>query len=210
MWLITIVGEYFSNIGRLSNMSSKIVNFFNIFAPQREFREALEAKWKSLYRMAFSWCHDTHLAGDLVQEAFSKAIRQKDQLKNKAAFDAWIYTILANCWRDHCRRQKETVDIDDVELIDESDPELDSHRMEIIQSVRSALAKLSNDQRQIVTLIDLEGFSYNEVAEILSIPIGTVMSRLCRARRHMRHHLKADDTLNPANVIQFGVFNDRR
>lgn len=190
-------------------MSAKIVSFFNIFVPQRELRGALEAKWKSLYRMAYSWCHDPHLAGDLVQEAFAKAIKQRNQLKKKEAFDAWIYTILANCWRDHCRKQKETVDIDDVELTDDSNPEEDNHRLEIIQKVRRALSKLSTDQRQIVTLIDLEGFSYNEVAEILDIPIGTVMSRLCRARRHLHHHLKADDTLNPANVIQFGVFNDR-
>ena len=123
-----------------------------------------------------------------------KALRKRHQLKDIAALDAWLCRILANNWRDYCRKREFTVDIDEVDIIDETNPEHDHDQMEIIELVRSAVAKLSIEQRQIVTLVDLEGFSYNEVAEILVIPIGTVMSRLCRARTKLKGVLLANNS----------------
>ena len=74
------------------------------------------------------------------------------------------------------------MDIEDANLVDDETPECLHHRQDVIEQVRHAVSRLSEGQRQVVTLVDLEGFSYTEVANILAIPVGTVMSRLSRAR----------------------------
>jgi len=156
----------------------------------KQFEQQLEMRWVRLYRIAYSWCHDPQLASDLTQDALTKALRKHHQLKKNNALDAWLFTILNNCWSDHCRRKKETVDIDEVNLSTATLSDDDDERMLIVNYVHKAIEKLSSDQRQVVTLIDLEGMAYNEVASILDIPIGTVMSRLARARRQLKAHLQ--------------------
>lgn len=161
-----------------------------IFGQARKFSQQLDAKWKSLYRLAFSWCHDPDMANDIVQDTLTKAYRKRSQLKDIKTLDAWLYKILANTWRDQYRSQKPTVSIDDITLIAKSGPGEEYERDRIVTSVRSAIEKLNQEQRLVITLVDLEGLSYSEVAEILGIPIGTVMSRLCRARNNLKRHLK--------------------
>ena len=160
-----------------------------------KIQDQLVNKRKSLYRLAFSWCHDPDLANDLVQDSLEKAVKKKRQLKDKKTFDAWLYRILANTWRDHYRSKKPMVSIDDITLVSKSGPGEDYDRARIVNSVRKAIEKLSQEQRQVVTLVDLQGCSYSEVAEILEIPIGTVMSRLCRSRNNLKRHLQETDSL---------------
>lgn len=162
------------------------MEFFNLFSQSRELRQALEQSRARLYRMAYAWCHNAALADDLAQEALTKALRKSSQLRDPKARDAWLFSILANCYRDHFRRHRDMDDIDDVELSDETTPESHSSRQEIVAQVRAAIGQLPEGQRQVVTLVDLEGFSYIEVAGILGVPIGTVMSRLCRARNALK------------------------
>ena len=154
-----------------------------------QFRRRLESRWQRLYRVAYAWTHDPHLAKDLVQDTMIKALRKRHQLSDQSAMDAWLFSILANTWRDYCRKNENNLDISDLPLEDPSNPEREMDQIEIINQVRSSVAKLSLAQRQIITLVDLEGFSYNEVANILNIPIGTVMSRLCRARSNLKQYL---------------------
>jgi RNA polymerase sigma-70 factor (ECF subfamily) len=161
----------------------------DFFLRTREAQRALEQARTRLYRVAYSWCHSAALADDLVQETLSKALQKSSQLRDPAARDAWLFTILANCYRDHFRKQKDMDDIDEVEISTESTPETDTSRAQVITKVRAAIAELPEGQRQVVTLVDLEGFSYLEVAQILEVPIGTVMSRLCRARNAMKTRL---------------------
>jgi RNA polymerase sigma-70 factor (ECF subfamily) len=118
-----------------------------------------------------------------------KALKNAHQVKNKAAIDGWLFGILHNCWCDHFRRLKEVEDIDNVVLINEVTPPHVVEAHNIVEKVRHAVAALPVGQNQVVTLVDLEGFSYNEVAEILDVPIGTVMSRLCRARNALSKKL---------------------
>jgi RNA polymerase sigma-70 factor (ECF subfamily) len=165
------------------------MEFFNLFSQSRELRQALEQSRARLYRMAYAWCHNAALADDLVQEALTKALRKSGQLRDPKARDAWLFSILANCYRDHFRRHRDMDDVDDFELSDEATPESHSSRQEIVVKVRAAITKLSEGQRQVVTMVDLEGFSYVEVSQILEVPIGTVMSRLCRARNALRELL---------------------
>ena len=118
---------------------------------------------------------------------------------------AWLCSILANCWHDHLRSRKEATDIDDVdecELPESEQPDDDYAQNEIVRRVRQAVALLPTGQREVVTLVDLEEMSYAEVATILDIPIGTVMSRLSRARTTLRDKLKDRTacTLAPAGT----------
>ena len=138
---------------------------------------------------AYSWGHDPALASDLSQEAMVKALKQVKQLRDPKKLDSWLFGILINCWRDHFRKLRETVDIDDVELQHEDTPEKLKQTQDMVDSVRGSIARLPEGQRQVVTLVNLEGFSYAEVAEILEIPVGTVMSRLSRARNTLAEYL---------------------
>lgn len=188
----------------MSTSKSPFGKIIGMLTPGSRVKLTLQEKMRKLYRIAYAWTHDPHLAGDLVQETMAKAIQNRHQLKNPEALDAWLYKILANCWRDHGRQSRAYVDINDIDLVWESDSEQESYRLELIQQVRQAVAKLNHDQRQIITLIDLEGLSYNEVADILSIPIGTVMSRLCRARRRLQELLQhANHPSFTHNVLPF-------
>lgn len=122
------------------------------------------------------------LADDLVQEALMLALQKLHQLKDEEAFDGWIYAILNNVWLTHLRKMRPSEDIDQVVIADAASPEHELLMKQVDFMVRSAMASLPNAQRQVVSLVDLEGLSYAEVAEILQVPIGTVMSRLNRAR----------------------------
>lgn len=165
------------------------MKIFNLFCRSQEFHTKLENGRQRLYRIAYSWCHDPHLADDLVQETLSKALKKSNQLRSIEAMDSWLFTILANCWRSYLRSKREMVDFDEERYAHDDSPEHLTHQMETVKTVQQAIARLSIGQRQVLTLVDLEGFSYAEVAEILELPIGTVMSRLCRARQTLKDRL---------------------
>lgn len=168
-------------------------------------RQEVESWRPALYRVAYSWCHDRALAEDLVQETLLKALSRHAQLRDTGRLKGWLFAILNNGFRDHLRRQRVHDDID--ELADEMPgtaptPEDERATAEIVARVRAAIARLPLGQRQVVTLVDLEELSYAEVALALGIPIGTVMSRLCRARATLRDTLT--DERASAQVIALG------
>jgi len=174
------------------------MDFLDFFLRSREAQRALEQARARLYRVAYSWCHSAALADDLVQETLTKALRKSAQLRDPKARDAWLFTILANCYRDHFRKQRDMDDIDEIEISHETTPESETSSAEIVSLVRAAIAQLPQGQRQVVTLVDLEGFSYVEVSQILDVPIGTIMSRLCRARNAMKDILLPEMQQNPS------------
>jgi RNA polymerase sigma-70 factor (ECF subfamily) len=160
-----------------------------LFGPPRPGIEALRPV---LYRIAFAWCHDATLADDLVQETLSKAWARRAQLRDEAALKAWMVSIMNHCWLDHLRCRRDFDDVEDWqdELESTADtPEACCDRERVIACVRAAVARLPLGQRQVLTLVDLEEFSYAEVAGILDIPVGTVMSRLSRARAILKNLL---------------------
>jgi RNA polymerase sigma-70 factor (ECF subfamily) len=162
-----------------------LVNPFQL-CRSREFNRRLEESRGRLYRMAFAWSHNPSLAEDLVQDTLTKALKNTSQLRELDSIDAWLFSILANCWRDSFRRSRDMEDIDALSIAHDTTPERLHGQQEIVSLVRGAVGQLPDGQRQVLTLVDLEGFSYNEVAEILQVPIGTVMSRLCRARKLLK------------------------
>jgi RNA polymerase sigma-70 factor (ECF subfamily) len=181
------------------------VSLLRFISRTRQFEEKLAESRPRLWRLAYSWSHNRATADDLVQEALAKALDRHGQLRDSAALNAWLCSILANCWHDLLRRRKDTADIDDLdesELTDCSCPEDDCLQNEIVQRVRLAVSRLPAGQREVVTLVDLEEFSYAEVAAILEIPIGTVMSRLSRARAALREALKEQQPASGAVVLR--------
>jgi RNA polymerase sigma-70 factor (ECF subfamily) len=133
--------------------------------------------------MAYAWTHDPHLADDMVQQAMFKALSNQKQLKDLGAAEAWLFRILSNCLKDYYRAKRDVVSSENVVIADEVTPEQNTEKQQLVDKVRRAVRKLPLAQCQVVTLVDLEGFTYASVAEILEIPVGTVMSRLCRGRR---------------------------
>ncbi|MGV6827193.1 MAG: RNA polymerase sigma factor [bacterium] len=156
----------------------------------KELGDELNGYRKSLYRVALAWSGDPMLADDLVQEALARGLSKHEQLKDRAKLENWLFRILSNCWREYLRKQRPTDDIDDIVV--ESDtglPELGLQKQQVIDRVRAAIGTLPIGQKQVITLVDLQGLSYTEVSEVLEIPIGTVMSRLSRARGSLKDKL---------------------
>jgi len=169
------------------------VSLLSFFGRTRQFESQLAESRPHLWRLAYAWCHSRNVADDLVQDTLAKALLRHNQLRDPAALSSWLYGILANCWHDHLRSRKDAMDIDEVdecELPESEQPDDGYAQNEIVRRVRQAVALLPTGQREVVTLIDLEEMSYAEVATILDIPIGTVMSRLSRARTTLREKLK--------------------
>ena len=156
-------------------------------------RPRIAASRERLYRVALAWCGDSMLADDLVQETLSLALQKVHQLRDRERLNAWLYSILNNCWKQYLRNRRPHEDLDDERPCDKPGPELMIDRLEIVSRVRLAVSALPVEQRRVLALVDLEGFSYNNVAEILEIPVGTVMSRLHRARKGLVKLLDTDD-----------------
>ena len=156
---------------------------------KRVFRKILSNSRGRLYRMAYAWTHDPALADDLVQQTYYKALRSQKQLRDIDAADAWLFRILANCLTDHYRARRELLSDDELISIEKRTPEHEAQDEQVAQRVRQAVRSLPLPQCQVVTLVDLEGFAYVAVSQILDIPVGTVMSRLSRGRRALRDRL---------------------
>ncbi len=149
------------------------------------FRRDLVALVPKLRRFARSLVGSVQDADDLVQAACERALRNPGQFIVGTRMDSWMYRIIQNLWLDDRRRNRTrgtAIDPDDAYLSDEGKAaQLPEDRMMLAQ-VRGAMATLPEGQREVLALIAIEGLSYKETAEVLDLPIGTVMSRLSRAR----------------------------
>lgn len=155
-----------------------------------------------MYSTAFGFTRNTADAEDLVQETFLRAFRSFHQFDRGSNLKAWLYTIMRNAFINSYRkkqREPETVQGSDVEdwylytKLAEGGltPSAETTVLEDLpdEEVRRALMSLPEGSRQVVLLADVEGFSYAEIAEILGIPAGTVMSRLHRSRKALEKRL---------------------
>jgi RNA polymerase sigma-70 factor, ECF subfamily len=162
----------------------------------------IKSKRERLFRMAYSWCNDLSIADDLVNETLLRALKTKAKLRDKSCLKSWLYKILSNCWYDYLRQKRPLENIEDIVLVEEYSPEQQLQQHQLIQQVRQSVALLAVSQRQVLTLIDLDGMSYQEVSAILDIPIGTVMSRLNRARKILKKQLSICNEENNENTKQ--------
>jgi len=156
-----------------------------------------------LYGTAMRMTRNPSDAEDLVQETYAKAFAAFDRLQPDSNVRAWLYRILTNTFiTNYRKRQRQPFQAGTDDLTDWHLYEADSHSSAGLRSAESealdrladqdivdALATLPEDFRLAVYLVDVEGFSYKEVAEIMDTPVGTVMSRLHRGRRLLREQL---------------------
>lgn len=169
---------------------------------QRVFNEEFMPHIDAMYNFAFRLTLDEDDAKDLVQETFMKAYRFINSFETGTNAKAWLFRILKNSFINNYRKkskQPNKVDYQEVESYYNSDSVNESIttdlRVETVQhligdEITNALNSLDVDFRTVIILCDLEGFTYEEMAKILDIPIGTVRSRLHRARNLLKEKLK--------------------
>ena len=152
------------------------------------FRQNVEATIPALRRYARALTRDSDIADDLVQDTLVRALRS-EHLFHGGDLRSWLYTILTNLNRNRLRslaRRPTLSSIEDNDAPDLAGPEAGG------RDIERALATLVEDQRNALLLVVLEGLSYREVAEVQSVPIGTVMSRLARARTQIKSYLDGE------------------
>lgn len=169
----------------------------SVFNKKNRLIQQIAASRNRLYQVALAWCSDAMVADDLVQETLACAIVNYQQLRDEKCLHAWLYSILHNNWVKYLRKKKPHLELDDEQASETQGPMSECQELEIVCRVRKAVASLAEDQRKVIALVDLEGFSYQEVSEILNIPIGTVMSRLHRARKHLLAKLDTTTARQP-------------
>lgn len=168
----------------------------------RIFEEEFLPQIEALYNFAFHLTYSEEDANDLVQDTYLKAFKFIDSYKEGTNAKAWLFKILKNAFiNDYRRKAKQPTRVDYEEIAtyqDEDDPKYASYldlREEMFQSmmgdeVTNAINSLEVDFRTVILLCDIEGFTYEEISKILDIPIGTVRSRLHRARNTLKRILK--------------------
>lgn len=161
-----------------------------------DFGQSLINLLPNLRRFALSLCRSRDVADDLVQQTCQKALANRERFDPDTRLDAWLFRILRNSWIDQTRRYKTEgtkVDIDDAH--DLSGPQgsmATEHRLMLGQTF-AEIERLPDDQREVLVLVCVEELSYKETADVLDVPIGTVMSRLARARKKLSERLGIND-----------------
>jgi RNA polymerase sigma-70 factor (ECF subfamily) len=146
-----------------------------------------------LRRFAVALTGDLDQADDLVQETCMRALARVEQWQPGTRLDSWMYRIAQNLWLDRMRAKKvrgEQVDVETAEAVAGPDGRNVVESRLSLSAVSSAMAHLPDEQRMLIALVCIDGLSYKEAAEITDTPIGTVMSRLARARRELHARLE--------------------
>jgi RNA polymerase sigma-70 factor (ECF subfamily) len=149
------------------------------------FRDALIKEMASLRAFAISLCGDRERADDLVQETLFKAWSHFDSFQEGTNLKAWLFTILRNTYFSERRKRKREVEDADGKYADRLVAPPAQHGHMDMQDFLKALSSLPDDQREALVLIGAAGFSYEEAAEISGCAVGTIKSRVNRARNRL-------------------------
>jgi RNA polymerase sigma-70 factor, ECF subfamily len=146
-----------------------------------------------IFAMVYAMVCNEHDARDLAQETFLKAWQSITRFQGRSSFYTWLYRIAMNVTICSLRRKRS---LEERELNDDipsslPGPRVNCQRLEIREQVNSALEELSPEHRAVIVLKELEGLQYHEIAEVLHLSIGTVMSRLFYARKHLQSLLRS-------------------
>ena len=146
----------------------------------------LPALLPRLRRYAIALCQSPALADDLVQSACERALANPDLWTPGTRLDAWLFRIVRNIWIDGCRRARleAQVRLSGAEALTCDGEREALGRIEFIE-IAAKMESLSWEQREVLLLVCVDDMSYREVANLLNVPIGTVMSRLARARKRL-------------------------
>ena len=169
------------------------------------FQKLVERYQRKIFGLCYGMVRNQDDAMDLVQETFVKVFKNLDRFEGQSSFYTWTYRIATNVSIDYLRKHKRqrTVDYDDGILRDDDvedagallpsrlglNPAKVYGRRELMEKIEEALGALSDHHRQAILLREVEGLSYQEIADVMEVSIGTVMSRLHHARKNMQKHL---------------------
>jgi RNA polymerase sigma-70 factor (ECF subfamily) len=166
------------------------------------FGELVRRYQERLYHSVYRLVDNAEDAQDVVQEAFLSAYQSLDGFKGDSLFFTWLYRIAVNTAISLKRKQRVTLRMETrngdhlIEPLDTSDESRPSHALEQAEQVyrvREALGRLSAEHRTVLVMKDMEGQKYETMAEILQVPIGTIRSRLHRARLELREVLEKNE-----------------
>lgn len=177
------------------------------------FEKLIEAHQKRAYNIALRILKNPDDAMDISQEAFIKVFKSIKSFKFQSSFSTWLYRIISNTCIDFLRKNKnETYSIDNPIQTEEGNikrqfedqgnttEEMFDKKM-TKELVHQAIDELDNQHRVIVILRDIEGFSYNEIADILGCTLGTVKSRISRARDNLKNIILRDTEQNNNSIV---------
>jgi RNA polymerase sigma-70 factor (ECF subfamily) len=154
----------------------------------RGFQRELVELVPRLRRFAYALTGSRDAGDDLVQAACERALRNAEQFRPGTRMDSWMFRIMQNLWLDDRRRLKVRGTQVDPDAAGLSDDGMGARQLEdqvALAQVRAAVDTLPDDQRAVLVLVAIEGLNYREAAEVLGLPLGTVMSRLSRARARL-------------------------
>lgn len=179
------------------------------------FGEIVAKYEKRIFNLALRYCGDSQEAEDLTQESFLRIFKALPSFRGEALFSTWVYRIVTNVCLDSLRRKKKrpepildqplTTDSGELERELASPDPGPAHYAEVAERteiIRREIASLREPYRSAIILRDLEGLSYEEIAEILNVSPGTVKSRIHRARMLLRERFIALELLSPGYVQQ--------
>ena len=168
-------------------------------ADAKDFENEALAHLDGVYRVALALTGRSDRADDLVQTTYLKALKRFDSFRRGTNCRAWLLTILRNAWLDECRHAGVAgvvIPIEEAVVADAPPPETThwSNAEDLLENfsdeqVIAAMGELGPEQRLTLFLVDVEGLSHDEVAEITGVPTGTVKSRSGRARERLRQRL---------------------
>src|SRR6187455_3467744 len=159
-------------------------------------REAVLAAVPSLRAFAISLCGNVDRADDLVQETLLRALANINSFQPGTNMSAWLFTILRNHFRSEYRKRRREVEDGDGSYAETLKAHPEQHSRVEFEEFRTALAKLPPDQREALILVGASGFSYEEAAAICECAVGTIKSRVSRARTRLAEilHLEPGET----------------
>ncbi|TQV83917.1 RNA polymerase sigma factor [Denitrobaculum tricleocarpae] len=155
-----------------------------------------------LRRFAYALTGSTDLGDDLVQAACERALSRLDQWQKGTRLDSWMFRIMQTIWIDQMRAKKvrgHKIDLETAGDVAGEDGERAMEARLTLKRVRSAVEELPEEQRLVLTLVSIDGRSYKEAAQILDVPVGTITSRLARARRRL-YEVAYETTANIAPI----------
>jgi RNA polymerase sigma-70 factor, ECF subfamily len=162
----------------------------------REFATLLIAELPYLRRFARSLTGDAALADDLVQDTAARAIEKQHLYDPSRPLRAWLYAVLRNLFINGLRKRKQFHVVKTVDDLTDGEDAVQPEQEQgmALRLITDALDRLPPQHREVIALVSLEEMSYRDVSEILGVPMGTVMSRLSRAREQMRGLLESRGT----------------
>ncbi|WP_193215082.1 RNA polymerase sigma factor [Luteolibacter marinus] len=169
-----------------------------------EFEQLVDAHYEALYRFGMSLSKNADTAGDLVQQTFCIWAQKGHQLNDRSKAKTWLFTTLHREFLALARKSKRFSDEELTEAVAGrvSPEEDDTERVMDGQRALELLGELDENFRAPLSLFYLQQHSYKEIAEILDVPIGTVMSRISRAKEMLRRRMTAEPASAPKNILQ--------